>query len=122
MDQTIPKRHRWTEFGLQLEGLCTHGAVQNGVVHGVTIVTPTGRKGDEVFRGWVVTGGDTLVTHNEAHSRHFYFWSVLFDHLMVFPVVISIDKTTSPRLRPMGPTPPTDQNQLGAAGAELLYE
>ena len=60
MDQTIPPRHRWTEFGLQLEVLYAHGALQNGVAHGVTIVTP------------------------------------------------------------MGPTPPTDQNQLGAAGAELL--
>ena len=63
---------------------------------------------------------NTLVTHNEAHSSHFYFGSLLFDDLMVFPVVISIEKTTSPRLRPMDPTPPTYQNQLGAAGAELL--
>ena len=90
------------------------------LAHNVTIVTPTGSRGDEVFREEVVTGGDTLVTHNEAHSRHFYFGSLLFDDLMVFPVVISIEKTTSPRLRPMDPTPPTYQNQLGAAGAELL--
>ena len=90
------------------------------VAHNATIVTPTGSRGDEVFREEVVIGGDTLVTHNEVHSSHFYFWSLLFDDFMIFPVVISIEKTTSPRLRPMDPTPPTYQNQLGAAGAELL--
>ena len=59
---------------------------------GWPIVTPIGSKDDEIYRGGVVTGGDTLVTHNEAHSRHFYFRSLLFDDLMVFPVVISIEK------------------------------
>ena len=41
--------------------------LQNRVAHDVTIVTPTGSKDDEIYRGGVVTGGDTLVTHNEAH-------------------------------------------------------